>query len=309
MNTTAGTTTTALPLERTYGVGRRDITVVDTSRPTAASPKRGLAAKPSRTLPVMILYPTTGPSADPAPVKGAKVAPGRFPLVEFSHGVTANGPIYTFYIRWLARAGYIVVAPTFPLTSGPGGWTDLADYKNQPADVSFVLTKILALDTTAGDPLRGHLEASEVAVAGHSLGAITTFGFVNSCCVDKRVKAAIELSGVRLPFKGRDFPAGPPLPMLLIHGDADPTVPYAGSAEAFAQMKGPLAFISDKHAGHTDVVAKQPYVQFSIDTAIGFLDLELRHDPTHWNALAAEFAKTEDATLSERGRLPAPGHA
>ena len=141
-----------------YAVGLRTMTVVDTSRPTVGDPKRKIPAASSRTLPLYILYPATGtPSATAAPASDAPIAPGRFPIVEFSHGVTADGPVYSAFFRNWAAAGYVVVAPTFPMTSGAGAWSDLGDYVNQPADVSFILTRIVALDHTAGDPFEGHL--------------------------------------------------------------------------------------------------------------------------------------------------------
>ena len=100
-----------------YGVGSRTLHLVDASRPTAASPTRNLAAKDSRALDVLVLYPSRGPAGSAAAVADAPVAEGRFPVVEFSHGVTASGPAYMGFLLPLARAGYVVVAPTFPLTS------------------------------------------------------------------------------------------------------------------------------------------------------------------------------------------------
>jgi pimeloyl-ACP methyl ester carboxylesterase len=308
---TSSTTTTTVDAEQptrpaaAYGVGSRTLHLVDTSRPTKASPTRGIAASNSRKLDVLVLYPTADAAGGSKAVPDAPVAEGRFPLVEFSHGVTASGPSYQPFLEPIAQAGYVIVAPTFPLTNGPGGWTDLGDYRNQPADVSFVLDQILALGTKAGDPLDGHLASREVAVAGHSLGAITTLGFANSCCEDERVKAMVEISGVELPYPKGTFTHPPKnLPTLLIHGVVDKTVPYKGSSQAFASFTAPRAFLTYPAAGHVDPVSKPAYAPVTVKTIEAFLALELRHDDSLWKALPA---KPSVGSIKVAGGLAAPG--
>ena len=105
-----------------YAVGVRTETFVDSSRPT--DPSNGAPGKPSRTLRTLVLYPAQGEASDrdvPDAPPAAEAAP--FPLIEFSHGFTASGPAYTLLLRQFAAAGYVVAAPTFPLSSGgtPGG--------------------------------------------------------------------------------------------------------------------------------------------------------------------------------------------
>ena len=132
---------------------------------------------------MLLLYPAAGDvPATTEPVDDAAVADGTFPLVVFSHGWLASGPAYEVRIKEWARAGYIVAAPTFPLSSGAGGM--LGDYVNQPADVSFVIDELLALPDD--DPLAGHVDADAVAAAGHSLGAITTIGVGSQLLLRRR---------------------------------------------------------------------------------------------------------------------------
>ena len=124
--------------------------------------------------------------------------------------------------------GYVVAAPTFPLSNGaaPGG-PKLTDYVNQPADVSFVIGRVLRLART--DPsLRRAVDRHDVGIAGHSLGAIAT-GSAWRCCHDRRVEAAVAFSGLVLPFPGGTAYAGRIPPLMLVHGDKDGTVPYSGS--------------------------------------------------------------------------------
>jgi hypothetical protein len=41
----------------------------------------------------------------------------------------------------------------------------------------------------------------------------------NGCCIDKRIRAAVPMSGLRLPFGASTFfPAGDDTPVLIIHG-------------------------------------------------------------------------------------------
>src|SRR4051794_18072237 len=131
--------------DRVYAVGKRSYTFVDRSRPTAAN--GSYAGAPTRTLPTLLLYPTAGAPGGPA-VDGAPPLrhPGGFPLVVFAHGFGASGPAYQGLLERFAAQGYVVAAPTFPLSNGaaPGG-PKLGDYVNQPADVSFVIGQVLRL--------------------------------------------------------------------------------------------------------------------------------------------------------------------
>ena len=121
---------------RPYGVGVRTETLVDLSRPTDA--KSGEPAKTSRTLVTSIYYPSSS-SEGPVANEGAASATreGGFPLVVFAPGNGSSPAFYAVLLQAWAAAGYVVAAPTFPLSSTmlPGAG---ADYVNQPRDISFV---------------------------------------------------------------------------------------------------------------------------------------------------------------------------
>jgi len=94
-------------------------------------------------------------------VQNAKpdLAHGPYPLVVFSHGFGANGPAYGFFIRQWTEAGYVVAAPTFPPThAGTAGGPDVSDYNQQPADVSFVITKLLKKNAKPTSAIHGVIE-------------------------------------------------------------------------------------------------------------------------------------------------------
>ncbi len=278
-----------------YAVGERTVTFVDSSRPTAADPARGLPAHPDRTLVTTLLYPAEGSAATAALVQGATPAAGRFPIVEFSHGVTANGPVYAAVLAAWVRAGYVVAAPTFPLTSGPGA--SIVDEVNQPADVSFLLTSLIALGHEPSDPLFGHLIDDCLAIAGHSLGAVTTLDTAyDSCCVEPRISAAISLSGLLLPINHGNFTDPPKTPLLLVHGDADTTVPIAFSQQAFAQLPVPRWFVTMNGAGHVSIFVP-PWGELTNEAAVAFLNLELKGSQVKMNLFVRAVKASGVATL------------
>ena len=270
-----------------YAVGVRTESFVDTTRPTAAN--RSEPARPARTLQTMVLYPAEGdPSDRDVPDAPPRRDSGPYPLLEFSHGFTSNGPTYTLFLRRLASAGYVVAAPTFPLTSrGARGGPSGGDYRNQPADVSFVISEMLRLNGDATNPLRGLIDAEKVAVAGHSLGAMTTLGVAyNSCCTDRRIKAAVPIAGVEAPFPEGTFVYRPEAPLLLIHGDADATVPYRGSENAYRAASAPkflLTLVKGPHSpfsgvgGEVIVKVMQDFLDHYLKGRDGSLDAIPQH--------------------------------
>jgi predicted dienelactone hydrolase len=238
--------------------------------------------------------PAAGAAADAAAVAGATPATGRFPLVVLSHGVTANGTVAADAVAApFVRHGYVVATPTFPLSSGPGG--TIFDLPNQPADVSFVITSLSAWSTTAGTPLAGHLQASCLAIAGHSLGAATTLAAAYlSCCRDPRVKAVVSMAGTLAPFKGT-FAGNPPTPLLILHGDRDQTVPLARSAEIFTTLRGPRYFLTLHGAGHSSIFFDQSGQMLDRSVA-AFLDAYLKGDFTALHALPDDVRRSGLAT-------------
>ena len=271
-----------------YAVGERSFTFVDTSRPTAAN--GDYAGAPTRTLRVLVLYPARGDAFSAT----ARDAPAilasrsrRFPLLIFSHGFTATGPAYQPILERFARAGYVVAAPTFPLSSlGAPGGPKLGDYVNQPADVSFVLDRMLRL-ARRDSGLQQTIDTREIGAFGHSLGAITTLGVTaNSCCRDRRIDAAAAWSGIQLAFSGGRFFSGPTPPLLLAHGDADRTVPYAGSTSAYDAGSAPKALVTLLGGPHVPFFA--PYLEPLTASTTDWFDRYLKDDRRAAARLAAD---------------------
>jgi hypothetical protein len=238
---------------RQYAVGRRALTFVDSTRPTPADPNRGLPAEPDRTIPVRLLYPANGSPSLPV-TDDAPAANGKRPLIVFSHGFTANGPVYEAVVLPWVRSGYNVALPTFPRTSGPGGM--LGDYVNQPEDVSFVIDSLLTLNRTPGDRQYRRINAQKLIAAGHSLGAATAYGVTfHSGVGDPRLDAALVFAGIQLPFAGGDYGTRPPTPLLLVHGVLDGTLGVEFSDGMYDVATGPVSYLRLDNAGHINIFA------------------------------------------------------
>jgi dienelactone hydrolase len=212
-------------------------------RPTPAKPlavgvRQLNFSRGDRPLPTTVWYPAEGvPGGDPR--SDVTAAIGRFPLVILSHGLTglpeSLAPVGT---RW-AAAGFIVVAPAYPHTKFNAPQFEIADVANQPADASYVISQVLALDGSGGNLFAGHIDTTAIAATGHSAGGYTTTGML-ATQRDPRLRAAIVIAGALL---GGAY-TGPVTPVLFVHGDADPTVAYHGGQEAYRALPWPKAFLT-----------------------------------------------------------------
>ncbi len=276
----------------TFAVGLADRTYVDTSRPTAAH--GGKPELPSRTLHTSVLYPAQGtPSAAGTPQRDAPAQAGSWPVIVFAHGSTRAGLDYVATLSWWVSAGYIVVAPNFPLsTTGVPGGTAYLDYPAQTADESFVLDSVFA-DDAAPLHLASLVDHRRVGLGGQSFGAITTLGTVAAaCCADERVKAATEFAGMWLPYSsGADLsPHASKVAVLFVHGDADPTVPYANDHAFWKKLRAPGGFLTLVGGMHDDGYFEggaKPLDRFVAQATLAFYDEHLKDD----RAAGARFAK------------------
>jgi dienelactone hydrolase len=163
------------------------------------------------------------------------------PLVLLAHGANGNPYKFNQLMETWARAGYVVVAPLFPRSSDTGG-NLVGDYVEQPADLSFVLDRVLAANRARRSPLRHRIDPRHIGLAGLSLGGFTTYGTVfHSCCRDDRIDAAILMSAILGPFPGGEYQVRA-VPTLLVHGDADGLYPQ--SVDAYPRLAPPKWFVT-----------------------------------------------------------------
>jgi dienelactone hydrolase len=250
---------------RTYAIASTTIDFTDHSRSTP--PNNGIPAVPSRSLRTLIVYPH---------LSGR---PGEFPLIVYSHGFGATAASATPTLDALASHGYVVAAPDFPLsTTGLPGSLDLFDFKNQPGDVSFVITEMLKQNASRGSPVYHRIEAHQIGVMGHSLGAVTTLAVsYNSCCRDHRIRAVVEMDGeLNVPigppgqFAGNYF-KGHNAPLLVVNGTKDTLAHYPVSRTIYAKAAAPKYFLTLIGAPH-DGFATEPWSPTVNKTVAAFFD-------------------------------------
>jgi dienelactone hydrolase len=230
-----------------------------------------------RPLPTTIWYPADGtaPAADgPAiPVLDALPAPGRFPIVLFSHGLNSRPEHHAqLTARW-AAAGFVVVAPAYPHTKLGAARFDRTDVRHQPADAWHVLRTVRSLDRELGDPFAGHLDTARFAAVGHSAGGYTTAGLVTAGHSSTLRGAVIIAGGTRHRFEG------PPVPVLFVHGSADRVVPASAGWSAYRQVPWNKAFLSVVAQGHGEyLIPGEPGFPEAMSTISDFLRWALYDD-------------------------------
>lgn len=262
-----------------FAVGEIVVTFTDRRRYVTLPDGRSVP----RSLTTIIRYPAVGsPSRNDrlaaAPAKSA----GPFPLIVFAHGFNITPTPYAPMLRAWVRAGFVVAAPIFPLTNAaaPGGPNE-SDLVNQPADMSFVITRMLAGNARSHGILSGLITSNEIAVTGQSDGGSTALAAAyNIHYFDRRVRAAMILSGARIPgVDGYDFPAPSPA-LLAVQGTGD-TVNAPSSTDRYftlaRQPKFLLSLLGAPHLGpYTD---EQPQLGIVERVTLAFLDGYLKHQP------------------------------
>lgn len=283
-----------------FAVGVRVTRYVDRSR--LEHPRRGRALP--RALMVVLRYPTAGaPSEhdwhDAPPARGA----GGFPLIVFAHGFDVTPATYARLLRAWARAGYVVAAPVFPLeNAGAPGGADEADLVNEPADISFVISRLLAAAAAPSGPLARLIDPARIAVAGQSDGGIAALAAAYGRRTrDARIKAAVVLSGAETPgFGGYAFGAGEP-PLLAAQGTADTTNAPANTYEYFDAAARPKYLLRLLGAGHLPPYTTQAAQLALVErTTVAFLNGYLEGTPDAPAGIAAAAANPRLASLTAR---------
>jgi len=270
-----------------FAVGLRVLQLVDASR-TISLPNGEVEPRAVRTI---VRYPAIGP-VNGTDLRNASAArlDGPFPLVIFGHGFSVTPGVYAHLLQAWARAGYVVAAPVFPLgnANAPGGPNE-SDLPNQPADMRFVISKLLALSSAASGPLAGLLDPKAIAVSGQSDGGDTALAAAdNDYYRDRRITAAAILSGAEIPgMGGYTFSPGSP-PLLATQGTAD-TINTPAETELFFQdAHRPKYLLRLLGAGHLPPYrSEQPQLGVVERVTIAFFDAYLKHEPAALRHLAS----------------------
>ncbi len=233
-----------------YPVASETFTAVDDSRPTRAY--NDFAGSPERTLEAEVWYPEG--LAQPAP------------LLVYSHGFMSFRQEGLYLIQFLASHGYVVVAADYPLTGfyAPDGPL-MTDVVNQPGDISFLIDTLLRRSADPEDSLYNTVDPDKIAVAGVSLGALTTtLASFHRKLLDPRIAAAISIAGPASVFTPI-FYTSRKLPYLLIYADTDALVSYPENALRALHMASDSILVTLKNASHAGFAQPSSTIMRFID--------------------------------------------
>ena len=204
----------------------------------------------------------------------------RYPLLVFGHGFALTPARYAHLLHAWTEAGYVVAAPVFPLgnADAPGGPNE-SDIINQPQDMSFVISKLLALSASGHGVLHGKIDRAASQWRGIRTAqrprsrSPTTIGFVTGA-----FGAAVVLSGAALPGMGPFPQSGPPL--LAVQGTADTTNAPATTAGFFRLARPPKFLLWLLRASHLPPYTdEQPQLGIVEQATTAFLDHYLKGRP------------------------------
>ncbi|MBU1870572.1 dienelactone hydrolase family protein, partial [Patescibacteria group bacterium] len=186
-----------------------------------------------------------------------KAAP--YPLIIFSHGAFGSGYNTAYFMEYLARQGYIAVAPDYIDTAPPKYEEEIAfsriktgktfsnlqvlraakefvDDANAEVEfmfsymekhrlnhTSFVIDQITALNRDPSSDFYQTINEEAIGMAGHSLGGLTTLAktgaYPKPGYTDERIKAALLFSAPAHPFENTVNQID--IPIMFMVGDND----------------------------------------------------------------------------------------
>jgi hypothetical protein len=263
---------------------------------------RSRAGLGPRALPTTVWYPVIPQAA----AASGRLARGLFPLVVFGPGYAQCAASYGPLERAWASAGYVVAGVDFPRTNcqtvGPEN-----DMVNQPADMAYVIRRMLAVSGRARGFLAGLVDPARIAVAGQSDGGDTVAALVaNTCCRDRAISAAIVLAGAEWPPMGGSYFTETAPPVLFVQGDADTINPPPLSITMYrSDTVGPRFYLDLFRAAHLPPYQGQgPPAAVVARVTVDFLDRYLAGSPRAAAAMWRDGHVAGVATLRTGGRLP-----
>jgi predicted dienelactone hydrolase len=175
-------------------------------------------------------------------------APGRLPVIVFSHGVGGSRLGYGYLGRFWASHGYVSVHPAHrerfqaqvhELENAPpeiraamnASIADPESWQARPRDVARAIDGLQALEGLV-PALRGRLDGTRIGIAGHSYGAYTALlcagarvqvGSEEREFTERRAKAFVALSPPGNGARGLSDRSWRDLerPLLCMHGTRD----------------------------------------------------------------------------------------
>ena len=209
-----------------------------------------------RALETLIWYPAPAGSGPIDPTERAVIdAPldadgGPYPVVMFSHGSCGYARQSLFLTPLLASHGFVVVSVPHPgnqIFDFPQCGTPAAQarsFQERPADLGFVLDRMLALGSSPGSAFVGALDADRIGMMGHSFGGMDTYRVAG---VDPRYRVAVPMAPAVFGEPALEIPT------LTVLGGIDSVVDPDAPRQAFAAAVRPKYQVVVEHAGHYTV--------------------------------------------------------
>jgi dienelactone hydrolase len=266
------------------------VTATDTSRGVRCDATG--VNESSRSIPVRVTWPTTG---------------SGHPILFVLHGFGQDSNSLDNEARSLASQGFVAVVPRFPLSSPAQQFNfdcAAADLKNQPLDVSFVLTELLARRQGFEQLPEGVADGDRVGTTGASGGGITGLLFFNSCCRDSRIDAVMSTIGY--PPQAMDTPwefDTVKTPLFMFNIADDPVIPYREARIGWEAATGPKFLVTQPgttHGGETEI--QQTTTARSLFAAHYLLD-----DEAALRSLVHSFDGVPSSTATFEAALPIEG--
>lgn len=247
--------------------------------------------------------------------------PGPYPVIVFSHDAGDSPNCCDALTRHWATYGYVTLQPSHDDAKPKTGRRsdDTADWvkatrdamenptlwEYRPRDVSFVLDSLPLLQTRV-PALAGRMDAEQIGVGGHSLGAFTADAIAGAL-VDLPGHPSVNFSDPRVKAVLLLSPQGPgefgltshswdhiKLPLLSMTGSLDAGVdkqrpewreiPFERSApgdkyQLFVQGASHLSFVGSRALSSARVAHGGAFLGYTNSASLAFWDAYLKADP------------------------------
>lgn len=219
----------------------------------------------SSVLQTRVHAPLAGETVGTASAANTTIVPpaGGWPTIVFLHGFGLPGRAYDHICSDLARQGFLVLAPD----------TALCDPTLLAADALANVAAAIVASGQSGDPLFGAIDATRVAIAGHSMGAACMPLALTSNTVFRCAYAFAPASPFGLVPAVLDVPVG----IAVGAGDAVTTfqqqaLPYFDHAQPTWGMKMIHCFdASSTHMSLVGLAGQTADYERALDICAGFL--------------------------------------
>jgi predicted dienelactone hydrolase len=190
--------------------------------------------------PVLVMYPTEGPSSlkffgpyaiDVSP--NAPIVVGEFPLIIVSHGGGGSHLLYRTITTYLAKNGYIVAMLEHPGNNRNNNELEntYENLVNRPRHVRSTIDAV-SLDSM----FSRCIQSNNVAIIGHSMGGYTALAVAGGIpwsetrqkvdvVPDPRVRALVLLAPATAFFIPDDSLSNVTVPILMLVAEHDPFTP------------------------------------------------------------------------------------